>query len=67
MAKTYEIEILESSQKLVQVEAESEDEARMKVEEMHRKEEVVLTADDFIGTDFTVVGEVVNGIVQSEK
>ena len=48
----YKIEITETLQKVVEVEAASEREAEQKVKEMYKSEEVVLDYKDFINVDF---------------
>ena len=50
--KIYEIEIEELLQKVVQVEADSLDEAIDKVEEGYRKDQYVLDYNDFKGVEF---------------
>lgn len=48
----YRIKVIETLSKVVEVEAESEEVAFEKVEEMVNCEEIVLTADDFEGREF---------------
>ena len=45
--KTFEIEVLESLSRVLKIEAGSQNEAILKVEEMYRNEEIVLDYDDF--------------------
>lgn len=52
MAKTFNIEIEETLQKVVQVKANSLNEAINKVQEKYRNEEYVLNEDDFKGVEF---------------
>ena len=52
MAKTFNIEIEETLQKVVQVKADSLNEAINKVEEKYKNEEYILNEDDFKGVDF---------------
>lgn len=56
--KKYQVEILETSSRIIDIEATSKDEAIDKVEEMHRKEEIVLTAGDFSGVEFNLLTEI---------
>ena len=51
MAKI-KVKIVETLQRVVEVEAESFDEAEDKVRDMYRSCDIVLTSDDYIGTDF---------------
>ena len=51
MAKTYKIEVRETLSRVVEVTAETEYEAIFAVEDMHRKGEIILTADDFVEVD----------------
>ena len=53
MAKTFNIEIEETLQKVVQVKANSLNEAINKVQEKYRNEEDVLNEDDFKGVEFS--------------
>lgn len=52
----YKFKIIETLSKIVEVEAEDEDSAYDKVEEMINCEEVVLTADDFEGREIYPYG-----------
>ncbi len=47
----FKIEIQEFLSRIVEVEANSSDEADSKVREMYRKEEVVLDYDDYVCTE----------------
>ena len=51
MAKI-KVKIVETLQRVVEVEAESFDEAEDKVRDMYRNCDIVLTSDDYVGTDF---------------
>lgn len=46
----YKMGITEELHKTVEIEADSETEARTKIEEMYRNEDIVLTADDYSNT-----------------
>ena len=48
----YKIEITETLQKVVEVEAETVKDALGTVQDMWYGTEIVLTADDFVGVDF---------------
>lgn len=50
--KTYKIEITETLQRVVEVEAESENEAMDLVKEQYRNCDIVLDSTDFIGNEF---------------
>ena len=51
----YKVEIEEILNRIVEVEAKNEDEAYMKVKEQYRKCEIVLTAEDFIDVEISVL------------
>ncbi|MDN3440498.1 DpnD/PcfM family protein [Psychrobacter sp. APC 3279] len=53
-AQKFQIEILETLSNIVEVNAEDEQSALLKVQEMYRNEQVVLYPDDFIDTKFVV-------------
>jgi len=46
--KTFEFEIKEFLSRIIEVEANNEDEAYMKVKEMYEKEVIVLDSSDFV-------------------
>ena len=46
------VKIVETLQRVVEVEAENYDEAEDKVRDMYRNCDIVLSSDDYIGTDF---------------
>lgn len=48
----YKIEITETLQKVVEVEADSEREAEQKVKAMYKNEGIVLDYNDFVNLDF---------------
>jgi uncharacterized membrane protein len=52
--KTYSIEIQEFLSKIVEVEANSEDEAISIVRKMYRNEEIVLDASDYVTTEIDI-------------
>ena len=49
--KTFEFEIKEFLSRIIEVEANNEDEAYMKVKEMYEKEVIVLDSSDFVETE----------------
>lgn len=51
----YQVEIIETLARTVEVEAESRREARDKVWELYGQEKVVLGADNHVGTELEVV------------
>lgn len=53
--KKYNVEIEEILNRIVEVEDENEDEAYRKVKNMYRKCEIVLTAEDFIDVEISVL------------
>ena len=55
--KTYNIEITETLQRTISIEASSDEEAREKVEEMWKKSKIILGADDFKGVDFQLIDQ----------
>ena len=54
MTKKYNVTITETLLRTVEVEAESEEDARAKVEELYDNCDIVLSADDFDGMDMSV-------------
>ena len=53
-AQKFQIEIVETLSNIVEVNAEDEQDALMKAQEMYRSEQVVLYPDDFIDTKFNI-------------
>lgn len=51
----YKVEIEETLARIIEIEAENEDEPYMKVKEMYKKCEIVLTAEDFIDVEISVL------------
>ena len=49
--KNYKIEIQELLSRIIEIEAQSAEEAIDKAWEMYRAEEIVLDADDWVGTE----------------
>ena len=53
MEKEYEIEIVETLQRIVKVKADSYDEALDIVTKKYKNEEIILDENDFVGADFS--------------
>lgn len=54
LKRVFQIEIVETLSNIVEVDAENEQEALLKAQDMYRNEEVVLYPDDFIDTKFNI-------------
>lgn len=54
LKRDFQIEIVETLNNIVEVNAENEQDALLKVRDMYRNEEVVLYPDDFIDTKFNI-------------
>ena len=52
--RVFQIEIVETLSNIVEVDAENEQEALLRAQDMYRNEEVVLYPDDFIDTKFNI-------------
>jgi len=50
--ETFKIEVKETLSRIIEIEANSMDEAYSKVREMYRNEEIVLDENDYVDTDF---------------
>jgi len=48
MEKVFQIEIVETLSNIIEISAENEQEALLKAQDMYKKEEVILYADDCI-------------------
>lgn len=55
--ETFKIEIQEFLSRIIEVEAESSDEAISKVREMYRNEEIVLDSNDYVTTEIEEYSE----------
>lgn len=53
--KKFTVEITETLQRQIEVKANNEDEAEQTVRDMYRNEEIVLSSDDYIDTEFEVL------------
>ena len=54
LKRAFQIEIVETLNNIVEVNAENEQDALLRVRDMYRNEEVVLYPDDFIDTKFNI-------------
>ena len=54
LKRAFQIEIVETLNNIVEVNAENEQEALLKAQDMYRNEEVILYPDDFIDTKFNI-------------
>ena len=52
--RVFQIEIVETLSNIVEVDAENEQEALLRAQDMYRNEEVVLYPDDFVDTKFNI-------------
>lgn len=55
LKRVFQIEIVETLSHIVGVKAENEQEALLKAQDMYKKEEVILYADDCIDTKFNIL------------
>ena len=55
--RVFQIEIVETLSNIVEVDAENEQEALLRAQDMYRNEEVVLYPDDFIDTKFNIFAQ----------
>ncbi len=51
---TFKVEIKEFLSRIIEVEAETKDEAISKVHELYRNEEIVLDNDDYVTTEIDI-------------
>ena len=51
----FQIEIVETLSNIIEISAENEQEALLKAQDMYKKEEVILYADDCIYTKFNIL------------
>jgi hypothetical protein len=50
--ETFKIEVIETLSRIIEIKANSMDEAYLEAKEMYRNEEIVLDENDYIDTDF---------------
>ena len=55
--KEYDVEVIESYKRVVQVLAHSEAEAKARAEDGWKNCEFILTKNDFYGTEFNIIGQ----------
>jgi len=55
--ETFKIEVKETLSRIIEIEAKSKEEAFLKIEDLYKKEEIVLDADDFVETEFIELEE----------
>ena len=55
--ETFKIEVKETLSRVIEIEASSVDEAFSKIQDLYKKQEIVLDADDFIKTEFLKIEE----------
>lgn len=55
--KKFVVEVTETLQRQVEIEAENEQEALQKAKDLYRDEEIVLGWQDFVENDFQVIEE----------
>lgn len=53
----YKVQITETLQRIIEVEASSESEAILYVKEKYKKEDIVLNETDYIDTEFDILDE----------
>lgn len=53
--KNFTVEVTETLQRQVEIEAENEQEALQKAKDLYRDEEIVLGWQDFVGNDFQII------------
>lgn len=51
----YKVEIKETLSRIINVEAENESEAIIKIKERYRNENIILGNTDYVGTDFNII------------
>ena len=53
----YQVEINETLSRIIEVEAENENDAVSKIKELYRKEEIVLDSNDYLNTKIEIYEE----------
>lgn len=53
----YRVEVTETLQRIIEIDAESSEEAESKVRRQYRNEDIVLDSADFIDVEFEVLSE----------
>lgn len=57
---TYKIEITETLQRQIEVEASSKEEALKKIKEQHQNQEIVLNENDYVDTEYSYIEKIKN-------
>lgn len=50
--ETFKVEVKETLSRIIEIQADSNEEALLRIEELYKKQEIVLDADDFVETEF---------------
>lgn len=50
--ETFKIEVKETLSRIIEIQAESKEDALLMIEELYKKQEIVLDADDYVVTEF---------------
>lgn len=58
---TYKIEITETLQRQIEVEASSKEEALKKIKEQYQNQEIVLNENDYVDTEYSYIEKIKNG------
>ena len=53
----YQVEINETLSRIIEVEAENENDAVSKIKDLYRKEEIVLDSNDYLDTKIEICGK----------
>ncbi len=57
---TYKIEITETLQRQIEVEASSKEEALKKIKEQYQNQEIVLNENDYVDTEYSYIEKIKN-------
>lgn len=57
---TYKIEITETLQRQIEVEASSKEEALKKIKEQYQNQEIVVNENDYVNTEYSYIEKVKN-------
>ena len=55
--ETFKIEVKETLSRIIEIEANSDDEAFSKIKDLYKKEEIVLDVEDYIDTVFLKIDD----------
>lgn len=55
--ETFKIEVKETLSRIIEIQADSNEEALLRIEELYKKQEIVLDADDYVETEFLKIKE----------